>query len=137
MEEVVRAKGHEHVSADHRSTFEVTTDEFLTPAGDCIVGIEAERGPADFGNEFVDACRRHDARIVVTLETPTYTEVIQGRGHPGLTFESERSLVGRTSDYVDDRTVLVGADRAAGDLPRGLAEELAEGVTLECLLAVR
>jgi len=57
MREVIRARGHEHVAATHESTFEVTTDDWLTPAGDCIVGIEADRAPADFDADFVAACR--------------------------------------------------------------------------------
>jgi len=46
--EVVCARGHEHVSATHASTFEVTTDDWLTPAGDCILAVEADRAPRDF-----------------------------------------------------------------------------------------
>ncbi|MFC6725455.1 DUF371 domain-containing protein, partial [Halobium palmae] len=65
MEEVIHARGHEHVSAEHASTFEVTSDDWLTPAGDCILAVEADRVPADFDAKFVDACRDADARIAV------------------------------------------------------------------------
>ena len=140
MEETVRAVGHEHVTARHASTFEVTTDDYLTPAGDCILGIEADRAPADFADEFVAACRDADATITATIEVDgssgSHVETITGRGHPALTFEDDRSLVGRTSDYVDDRTVLVGADAAAGDFDRGLVEALEGGAALELRLRV-
>ena len=98
--ETVAARGHEHVAATHASTFEVTTDDWLTPAGDCIVGVEADRAP------------------------------------PDLTFASDRSLVVRTSDYVDDRTVAVGADAAAADLDRSLVRALADGAALTVRLRV-
>src|SRR6056297_3308118 len=107
MEETVRAVGHENVTARHASTFEVTTDDYLTPAGDCILGIEADRAPADFAEEFVAACQHADATIAANFETEEYAETVVGRGHPDLSFENDRSAVGRTSDYVDDRTVLV------------------------------
>ncbi|MFB6084439.1 MAG: DUF371 domain-containing protein [Halorientalis sp.] len=136
MEEVVHARGHENVSADHASTFEVTSDDYLTPAGDCILGIAADRVPADFDPAFVEGCRSADATITVTLEAGGHTETVTGRGHPDLTFESERSAVGRTSDYVDDRTVLVDADEAAGDLDRELVAALAEGAALTVTIAV-
>ncbi|MDZ7701954.1 MAG: DUF371 domain-containing protein [Halobacteriales archaeon] len=136
MEERVTAEGHEHVSAEHASTFEVTTDDYLTPAGDCILGIGADRAPADFAPAFVEACRDADARIEATLRVGDEAATVVGRGHPALTFDDERSLVGRTSEYVDDRTVLVGADAAAGDLPRPLVARLADGDPLELVLTV-
>lgn len=133
MEEHVSARGHEHVSATHASTFEVTSDDYLTPAGDCILAVEADRTPADFDPAFVEACQSHEARIVATIEVGGHVEEIAGRGHPDLTFESDRSLVGRTSGYVDDRTVMVEASAAAGDVGREVIAALSEGgdLTLE------
>jgi hypothetical protein len=136
MKEFVCACGHDHVSATHASTFEVTSDDYLTPAGDCILAIEADRAPADFAPGFVDACQSHDARIVATIEVDDHGEQIEGRGHPDLTFDSDRSLVGRTSGYVDDRTVMVGADAAATDIDRDLIAALSEGADLTLELAV-
>jgi hypothetical protein len=114
----------------------VTTDDYLTPAGDCILGIEANRAPADVDREFVTACQSHDATLVATISVAGYTETIEGRGHPDLTFENERSFVGRTSEYVDDRTVMVGADTAAGDIDRDLVGALAAGGDLTLTLTV-
>ncbi|WP_247008081.1 DUF371 domain-containing protein [Halorientalis litorea] len=136
MEEVVHASGHENVAAEHASTFEVTTDDYLTPAGDCILGIDADRAPADFDPAFVRACQSADATITVTLDADGHTATVTGRGDPALTFESDRSAVGRTSDYVDDRTVLVDADAAAADLNRELAAALAAGADLTVTLRV-
>ncbi len=136
MEEVVRARGHENVSAEHASTFEVTSDDYLTPAGDCILAIEADRTPADFDPAFVEACQSTDARVVATLETADHTDRVVGRGHPELTLASDRSLVCRTSDYVDDRTAMVGARAAAADLDRELVTALADGAALTLTLAV-
>ena len=140
MEEVIRAEGHENVSAAHASTFEVTTDDYLTPAGDCILAVEADRAPADFDPEFVESCRREDATITATFEVAGrgegdgHTETVVGRGHPDLTFESDRSAVGRTSDYVDDRTVMVGAEFAAEGFDRDLVAALADGAELTVTL---
>ena len=141
VHEVVHARGHEHVSAAHTSTFEVTSDDWLTPAGDCILAVDADRVPADFDDAFVDACRDPAATITATLtattdDGTTVTDTITGRGHPELSFENERSHVGRTSEYVDDRTVCVGADAAAADLDRALVDALAGGADLRFELTV-
>jgi len=134
--EVIRAHGHENVSAEHASTFEVTSDDFLTSAGDCILGIEADRVPADFGDEFLTTCQDADATIVAEFEVGGAVERIEGRGHPELSFENDRSLVGRTSDYVDDRTIMVGAEKAAEDIDRELVDALANGAELTVTLSV-
>ena len=136
MEETVRCRGHVYVTAEHASTFEVTTDDWLTPAGDCILGIEADHAPADFDPAFVEACRDSKATITATLEAGGHQVIVTGRGDPELTFESERSCVGRTSTYVDDRTIMLDADHAAGDLDRDFVAALADGAELTVTLRV-
>jgi hypothetical protein len=136
VKETVHARGHDNVSATHESTFEVTTDDFLTPAGDCILGIEADRAPADFDPAFVEACQDPDATITATFEAVGHETVVTGRGHPDLTFESDRSAVGRTSEYVDERTVMVRADRAATSVDRDLVDALASGTELTVTFSV-
>lgn len=134
--ETVRARGHEHVSAEHASTWELTSDDWLTPAGDCILGIEADTTPADFDSAFVDACQSHDATIEATLRVGDHEQTIVGSGHPDLSFADDRSLVARTSDYVDDRTVMVDADTAAEGFARELVDALADGGSVECVFSV-
>ena len=135
MEEVVHARGHEHVTGEHASTWELTSDDWLTPAGDCILGVDADRTPADFGAAFRDACRDPEATVTATLDVDGHTATVTGHGHPDLTFADDRSLVVRTSEYVDDRTVMVGADAAAADLDRSLVAALADGA--DCRLVLR
>jgi hypothetical protein len=135
-EETIRARGHENVAAAHQSTFEVTTDDWLTPAGDCILAVEADRAPASFDPAFVAACQTADAEIRATITVDDRTWTVTGRGDPRLTFDSDRSLVCRTSDYVDDRTVMVEASGAAADLDRALVTALTEGAELTLTLRV-
>jgi len=134
--EVIHAHGHEHVQASHESTFEVTSDDWLTPAGDCILAIEADRVPSDFSDAFVTAAQSVDAEIAAEIETADHSHTITGRGHPDLTFDGDRSGVGRTSEYVDDRTVMVEADAAAADLDRELVAALADGAEVTVTLRV-
>jgi hypothetical protein len=136
MDEVVHASGHENVTATHESTLELTSDDYLTPAGDCILGIEADRVPADFDDDFVSACQSAEATITATLAADGHEETVTGRGHPDLSFTNDRSMVARTSDYVDDRTIMVDADAAAADLDRELVDALSDGAALTLTLSV-
>jgi len=136
LEEVIHARGHEHVSAKHSSTFEVTTDDYLTPAGDCILAIDADRSPADFDAEFIAACQNAEASITITLEADGHTQTITGRGDPDLELSSERSMVGRTSTYIDERTILLEASSAAEGIDRELVAALAAGNAVTATLSV-
>ncbi|TQQ83403.1 DUF371 domain-containing protein [Halonotius terrestris] len=134
--ETIHAHGHEHVQATHESTFEITSDDWLTPAGDCILAIDADRVPADFDDKFVAAAQNADAEITATIATDDHSHTITGRGDPDLTFDGDRSAVGRTSEYVDDRTIMVDADAAAADIDRELVAALAEGAEATLTLRV-
>ena len=136
MEEVIHARGHENVRAEHASTFEVTTDDYLTPAGDCILAIDADRAPADFDPAFVEACQDPDATITFEIEADGHRETVTGRGDPDLAFTDERSAVGRTSDYVDDRTIMNGAPFGAEGFDRDLVDALADGGDVTVTLSV-
>lgn len=136
LTEEITAVGHENVTAAHQSTFEITTDDYLTPSGDCILAIEADRAPASFSPEFVDACRQQSVPISITLIAGDHREQVQALGTPALTFESDRSAVVRTSDYVDDRTVAVAASKAAADFDDGFVEALSDGASLTVRFAV-
>jgi hypothetical protein len=137
LTETITARGHENVTAEHTSTFEVTTDDYLTPAGDCILAIEADRAPAAFDPDFVDVCRDADATITITLAAAGHETTVTAAGHPDLSFESDRSAVVRTSSYVDERTVAIEADRAAADIDDAIVTALADGARLTTTLTVR
>lgn len=136
MPEIVRARGHEHVTARHESTLEITTDDYLTPAGDCILGINADRAPSDFSQDFIITCQTPSATITVRLEVDGYTQTITGAGHSDLTFASNRSCVARTSTYVDDRTICVNADTAAADVADPIIKALQQETPLTVELSV-
>ena len=134
--EVVHATGHEHVRAEHASTFEVTTDDWLTPAGDCILAVDADRAPADFDDSFRDAVQDADATVRVSLEVDGTRTTFEGRGHPDLVLTDDRSMVGRTSTHVDDRTVMLAADGAAESVDRDVVDALADGADVRVVLEV-
>jgi len=135
--EVVHGHGHENVSAEHASTLELTSDDFLTPAGDCILSpSRPTASPQSSTTCSSRACQDADATITLTIEAGGESETVTGSGHPDLTFDGDRSFVCRTSDYVDDRTVMVEADGAAADLDRGLVDALADGADVTATFSV-
>ncbi len=58
-------------------------------------------------------------------------------GHPSLTFKDPSDMVVRKSSFVCDRTLAVGADKAAVDLGRELVDELRKGGEVEIEFIIR
>ncbi len=135
MRETVRASGHPNISARHRTTAEITKEGFLTPAGDCIIGIRADRSLPELSDSLKDSLRR-GAGLRIILECNGARDTITARGDPRLTLKDSTSMVIRKSSFVCPRTLCVRADKAAADLDRKLVKELRKGEELKAMLEV-
>ena len=114
------AKGHANVQATHSSTFEITVDSHLSRQGDCIIGVEASHSAQDINNILGEALRSPGSQIHTHLSVADISECVQGWGSPWLILTEATSLVWRTSDFVDARTLSIQCDKAAKDLNRAL-----------------
>ncbi len=121
---LLTAKGHTKVLATHPSTFEVTMESQLTPRGDCIIGICASHAANQVNELIGDTLRQTTSQIITYLSVDNITEQIQGWGSPLLTLDSLTSLVWRTSEYIDGRTISIRCNKAARDLNRNLIQSL-------------
>ena len=124
VREFITAKGHPNISARHRSTFEITKDPYVTPRGDCIIAVSASKAAVDLSPEFKNLLKSSATVVVFRLEVEGFTWVVRGYGSESMVLTDERSMVFRRSRYVCPRTVMVGADKSAIDLPRKVVEVL-------------
>ena len=120
VEEFIEARGHTKIRGTHRTTFEFTKEAHLTERGDCIIGVGASKGAADLSYEFRQVLQNSNSRITMLLVAGEFSEVVRGFGSQELLLTNRTDLVVRKSDYTCGRTLMVRADKAAVDLPRGL-----------------
>jgi hypothetical protein len=121
--EVITARGHPQITAEHRTTLMVTRDSEVGPKGDCIVAVAADKGAAGL-SEGLKSALRSGVAIDITIEAGGEREKICAVGNPSLTFKHPRDLVIRKSGFVCGRTLAVSADKAAADLSRKLVAKL-------------
>lgn len=115
----------------------VTRDPELTERGDCIVAVSAEKGPRDLDPRMKEAIRSREAGISLVLAADGLTFEVSGRGHPGLMLSHPTDMVTRKSDYICDRTLMIGADSAACDLSERLLRRIrGEGCIIEITIVV-
>lgn len=112
-----KARGHPDISSTHGTTLMTTKDNHLTKRGDCIVAVNAEKALLDLDDELKEAARSGETVISLKLEAGSEEFTVRGRGHPGLTYTDPGDIVVRKSGYVCGRTLMVGADKAACDIP--------------------
>lgn len=136
MEYTFKAQGHHNVTSKHRTTFEVTQDEEIGLAADCIVGVSSKVSLTDLPSQMKEAIQDEDTKIQVILETENSKDVITGYGHPKLSLDHPTDMVCRKSDYTCSRTLMIHADKAALDLDQDLVRDLADGKSLKVTIKV-
>lgn len=122
--EEVSAFGHALIKATHKSTFEVTKEDYLTERGDCIIAIKANKAAGDLNDSFKRAARNANSKITIIIEVEGEKEIVKASGSPNLRFTHPTDIVIRKSSYICDRTVAINADKAACDLSRSLIRKL-------------
>lgn len=130
------AWGHPNVRATHTTTFEITRDDYLTPRGDCIIGVRSSVAPRSLPGWFKGLASGEDAVIVVVLCSGGVCDSAVGRGGPGLSMSDGRRMVFRKSSYVGPETVMTRSSKAAADLRRDLVEALQAGSMLRVGMTV-
>jgi uncharacterized protein len=116
--------GHVMVRATHERTIEITTEEHLTPRGDCIIGVGAAKGVALLSPSMKKALRSDEARVRLTVVAPGGKFSFGARGSKDLSFDSATDMVIRASGYVCGRTLAIRADSSARAIPRDLVRSL-------------
>ncbi len=115
-----------------------TKEERLSKRGDCIVAVDAEKGLLDLPDDMKEAARSGETIISLRLEAGGEEFTVRGRGHPGLTYTDPKDIVVRKSNYICGRTLMVGADKAACDIPNSfklmLKNEIEVTVTIFFLI---
>lgn len=128
--DVVSFRGHPNIRATHKTTFEITRETYLSPRGDCIIGVNADKGLADLSQELKRVIRSEGSVILVLLvdELGEY-DLVLGRGDPRLELSDEKRIIVRRSTYVSQNTLAILSSKSASDLKRSLIEDLKRGVS--------
>jgi hypothetical protein len=117
------ARGHMNVLSTHQTTLEITTEDFLTRRGNCIIAINGTKAVADFSQKLKNAIQK-EKKIYVHLKSGPFEDNFQGYGHKELTLTNQVSMVFRKSNFISDRTALIRCNKASMDLNRKLVEYL-------------
>jgi len=108
------AKGHENVLSIHRNTVEFTHETHLTKQGDCILAIHANYMLKDINPDW--------KKIKIHLKIDNIEDEIIAEYNSGFTNPHE--MVIRKTNFTDQRTFAINADKVAKDIKRELVEKM-------------
>jgi len=124
------AHGHENITAKHKTTLEITKDREITPRGDCIIGVNADKSLLDLPEE-LKLLLKKGLTFEIEISLPDYglRDFLVGKGNEGLTLNHPTDIVIRKSNYVCPRTLLISSTKAARDLNKEIVEMLKDRKT--------
>ncbi len=123
ISDTITAYGHKNISGKHKTTIEITKENFLTKNGNCIIGVKADKSCHDINPKIKEELIR-GKRIRIILETNGLREEIIACGSKDLILKNRNSIVIRKSNSIDDRTLSIFANKASIDINREFVENL-------------
>ena len=121
--------GHPSIRSLHDKTIEITKDEHLTPRGDCIIGVKANKACADLDESFKHRLKSNLSVIKIEIMVGDESFLISGRGDERLSMLNANDIVIRKTNFVCPRTMSVLCDKASSDVPRKLVRILQDQKT--------
>ena len=132
--EVIRAKGHVNITATHKTTIEVTKDDYLTPLGDCIIGVMADKSVAELSDKFKNIMLDDKTTLISVFITNNSYDYIVSKGSSKLLLTNTKKIIFRKSSYIDEATIAINSNKAAVELNRRLVQDLVNGSPLTIVL---
>lgn len=123
--DLIFAKGHENIHCNHKTTIEITKDNFLTPKGDCILGIKASKACNDLNRSFIEYLLEGN-KVQVIIKYKELNDFFFGFGNKNLLLQSKDDIVFRKSNFICDRTVLINCTKSSSELSRELVKKIRE-----------
>jgi len=121
--DIVNARGHPNVRARHPTTMEITKEDTLTPRGDCVIGVAADKAAADLSPELLSELAKGYS-LAAAILVGGLIDVFFAEGSPGHIPTSSTSIVIRRSSYLDERTLGIRATKSARGLDRQIVNLL-------------
>jgi hypothetical protein len=129
VQDQVTFYGHPNIRSLHAKTIEITKDEHLTPRGDCIIGVKANKACADLDQSLKHRLRSNSSVVKIEIIVGDESFLISGRGDERVSMLNAHDIVVRKTNFVCPRTMSVLCNKASSDMPRKLVKMLQDQET--------
>ncbi len=105
--------GHPNLLAEHKTTFEFTSEPELSLKGDCIIGVRAKFDAVEIRKLLAAD------KLKLTIAVGRHKEITFT---PNPDFFSSTEIVVRLGEFVSERTLGTRADKASAHIDRKMVE---------------
>jgi hypothetical protein len=116
--------GHPNIRSLHAKTIEITKDEHLTPRGDCIIGVRANKACANLDEALKHRLKSNSAVVRIEIIVANESFLITGMGDNRLSMLNPYDIVIRRTNFACPRTMSVLCNKASSEVPRKMVERL-------------
>lgn len=134
MQEEIVFYGHPNVLALHKTTIEVTKDDYLTQNGDCIIGINSNKSCYDLNVKLKRLIQTDGIPVQFEFLIRNYSFKVNGFGNRDLNLTNKHDLVLRKSNFISPRTISIKCDKSSNQIPREIISELQDSSTKGILI---
>ena len=125
------AYGHPNILATHKTTLEFTKDKEISSKGDCIVGVNANFDLKKLKQFIKKSIKYNNKKITIIIKTTTKNnkskKILEKiSAELNTSFDSNKEIVIRKTNFISERTFAIKANKAAFDLNRDLIKFLKE-----------
>ena len=125
------AYGHPNILATHKTTLEFTKDKDVSLKGDCIVGVNANFDLKKLKQFIKKSIKYNNKKITIIIKTTTKNnkskKILEKiSAELNTSFDSNKEIVIRKTNFISERTFAIKANKAAFDLNRDLIKFLKE-----------
>ncbi len=124
VEDEIKFHGHPNVLSLHKMTIEITKEDHLTPRGDCIIGVQANKACSDLSEAVKKGLRNCNGPVRIEIIVGNESVAVEGFGDGRLPLLDKHDIVIRKSQFVCPRTMSVRCNKASSDLPRSMIKSL-------------
>lgn len=128
--DIIIARGHPNIKATHKTTIEITKENYLTPRGDCIIGVASNKSANDLRPELKNILKQDNTIAVFILYVGELMDYILATGSKNLLIQDEKKLIIRKSTYIEPATIAIRSNKAAKDIDRRMVEKLRDPNTI-------
>ena len=129
VQDEVSFYGHPNILSLHPKSIEITKDDHLTPRGDCIIGVKANKACSDLEESVKHRLKSNSSMVRIEVIIGDESFLIIGKGDERLTMLNPHDIVIRRTNFVCPRTLSVLCDKASSDLPRNMVKMLQDPET--------
>ena len=111
-----------------RVTIEITKEERPLNNKNSIIAVKANKSCKDLDELFKDYLK-FGKKIKITISVDGIQDSIKAFGSPALELTNPKNIVILKSDFIDDKSLAILADKAACDLKKDLINKLKKSKT--------